>query len=100
MWQNDKVISPNTSHQPPAHTEMPEHVKSIYEEAASISRLSLRASCALMRHAIEELVKSMGYKGDLFENIGQMCREGLIDNCTAIGNLDHCLNQDCDKITI
>ena len=81
MWRNDKVISPNTSHQPPAHTEMPEPIKSIYEEAASISSLSPRASCALMRHALEELVKFMEYKGDdLFQDIGQMYKDSLIDD--------------------
>ena len=80
MWYDDKTISPNASHQPPAHTEMPEHIKPIYEEAASISRLSPRASCALMRHALEELVKHMGYTDGLFDNIGQMYQEGLIDD--------------------
>ena len=34
MWHNDKTIFPNTSHQPPAHAEMPEQIKLIYEEAA------------------------------------------------------------------
>ena len=33
-----------------------------------------------MRHALEELVKNMGYKGDLYNIIGQMYQEGLIDN--------------------
>ena len=81
MWRNDKTIFPNTSHQPPAHDEMPEQIKLIYEEAATISRLSPRASCALMRHALEELVKFMEYKGDdLFQDIGQMYKDGLIDD--------------------
>ena len=81
MWHNDKTIFPNVSHQPPAHTEMPEQIKLIYEEAATISRLSPRASCALMRHALEELVKFMEYKGDdLFQDIGQMYKDGLIDD--------------------
>ena len=81
MWHNDKTIFPNTSHQPPAHAEMPEQIKLIYEEAATISRLSPRASCALMRHALEELVKFMEYKGDdLFQDIGQMYKDGLIDD--------------------
>ena len=81
MWHNDKTIFPNTSHQPLAHAEMPEQIKLIYEEAASISMLSPRASCALMRHALEELVKFMEYKGDdLFQDIGQMYKDGLIDD--------------------
>ena len=80
MWHGDKTIFPNVTHQPPAHADMPEHIQSIYEEAASISRLSPRASCALMRHALEKLVKHMGYTDGLFDNIGQMYQEGLIDN--------------------
>ena len=80
MWHDDKTIYPNTSHQPSAHADMPENIKLIYDEAASISRLSPRASCALMRHALEELVKNMGYKGDLYNIIGQMYQEGLIDD--------------------
>ena len=80
MWHNDKTIFPNISHQPPAHAEMPEEIKLIYQEAATISRLSPRASCALMRHALEELVKNIGYKDHLFDSIGQMYKEGLIDD--------------------
>ena len=80
MWHNDKIIFPNTTHQPPAHAEMPDLVKQIYNEAASISQLSPRASCALMRCAVEALVINVGYKGSLFESIGQMYKEGLIDD--------------------
>ena len=80
MWQNETIISPNTSHQPSAHPDMLEHIKPIYEEAASISRASSRASCALMRYALEELIKSMGYKDGLYNDIGKMYQEGLIDD--------------------
>lgn len=80
MWHNDKTIYPNTFHQPSAYTDMPENIKLIYDGASLISRLSRRASCALMRHALEELVKNMGYKSDLYNIIGQMYQKGLIDD--------------------
>ena len=80
LWHNENPVYPIAGHQSSPHPDMPENIRLIYEEAASISQLSPRASCALMRHAVEELVKDMGYKDDLFNNIGQMYEEGLIDD--------------------
>ena len=80
IWDNENPVYPVTGHQPPPHPDMPENIKLIYDEAASISQLSPRASCALMRCAVEEFVENVGYKGSLFENIGQMYKEGLIDD--------------------
>lgn len=78
VWHNENPIYPITGYQPPPHTDMPENIRLIYEEAASISQLSPRASCALMRYAIEEFIKGMGYKDDLFDNIGKMYKESII----------------------
>ena len=78
IWDNEDPVYPFTGHQPPPHPDMPENIRMIYEEAASISQLSPRASCALMRYAIEELIKSMGYKGRLVNIIDKMNEEKVI----------------------
>jgi hypothetical protein len=56
---------------------MPEPVKDIYLEAASIIDASPRAAAALMRLALEELCRGLGTTGDLNEAIGSLVKSGL-----------------------
>ena len=85
LWHNENPVYPITGHQPQPHADMPENIKEIYIEADKISQLSPRASCALMRYAIEEFIKGMGYKDRLFDNIGKMYKEGIISNAIKKG---------------
>ena len=75
LWQiegknksNIKILYPKQ----PYHdfsSDMPEHVKSIYEEAVNVAELSPRAACALLRVALEKL---LGYVGDSYEAFAQI----------------------------
>ena len=78
LWHNENPVYPIIGYQPPPHPDMPKNIRLIYEEAASISQLSPRASCALMRYAIEELIKGMQYEGKLFDNIGELYKQDKI----------------------
>ncbi len=86
IWVNEKLVYPFIGVQPPPHPDMPENIRSIYEEAASISHLSPRASCALMRYAIEELIKDLGYwNKTLFDTINQLNERDKISTAIKEG---------------
>ena len=57
LWLDEKIIYPTARMGPPANSDLPDNVKEIYEEASAIARLSTRAACALLRLAIEMLLK-------------------------------------------
>ena len=82
FWLAEKMIyPPHTS--PPANSDLPNSVKEVYEEAASIANLSPRAACALLRVAIEILLKDRGHLGEqdtLFNSIGKLVKAGLDEN--------------------
>jgi uncharacterized protein YutE (UPF0331/DUF86 family) len=75
IWHNKKIIYPECSSVPVAHELMPQDVIMIYEEAGAIYNKSYKAAAALLRLALQILLKSIGGKGkkidddirDLFE---------------------------------
>ena len=78
-----------TSIQPSKY--MPKAIVSIFQEAQSITNLSPRASCALLRACLERLVVKAGGTGDnLFkkiESLGLSPRmKKLADACRLTGN--------------
>ena len=64
FWINDKMYFPETGNAPFPNPVMPELVKKLYIEAASISTKSPRGAAALLRLAIQVLCKELGEKGD------------------------------------
>lgn len=57
---------------------MPKDIAEIYNEAASIYSLSPRSSAALLRLALQMLLKHLGEKGDNTNNdIGNLVKKGL-----------------------
>ena len=62
---------------PPANSDLPDSVKEIYEEAASIANQSPRAACALLRLAIEMLLKDLGEAGTINDGIKNLVKKGL-----------------------
>lgn len=58
----------------PAHPEMPEDVKEVFEEAQSIHSRSPRAACAMLRCAAERLVDHLnpGGKGRLADRLAAL----------------------------
>ena len=61
---NGKMIYPNSYTVSLPNNDLNEEIKKIYDEAASIANLSPRAACALLRLAVQMLLKQLGEKGD------------------------------------
>ena len=80
FWLAKKIIYPTARMAPPANSDFPEKVKEVYEEAAAIAGLSTRAACALLRVAIEMLLKDLGHvkeNGNINDSIGELVRAGV-----------------------
>lgn len=73
----EKIIFPPIHTSPPANSDLPDNVQEIYKEAASISNRSPRAACALLRLAIEMLLKHLGETGTINEGIKNLVKKGL-----------------------
>lgn len=94
LWVDGKMVFPNISAAPPAHIDMPEEVKEVYNEAKGIHYLSPRASAALLRLALEKLLPLVGAEGkDINNMIGDLVGKGLnksveqaLDSLRFIGN--------------
>ena len=77
FWADEKIIYPLTGIFPAANEDLPDNVKEIYSEAANIANQSSRAACALLRYAIELLLKHLGEKGNINESIKNLVKKGL-----------------------
>ena len=94
IWLDGKIVYPIQSSAPLPNDDMPENVKTIYLEARQINSISPRASSALLRLAIEQLLESMDQKGkNLNEKIGNLVKDGMpkkiqeaLDGLRIIGN--------------
>jgi uncharacterized protein DUF4145 len=98
FWIGDdaggRLIDPMTGGGPRPHPEMPQDVKTDYEEARAIVNQSPRGACALLRFAVQELCVDLGESGkDLNKDIGSLVKKGLsqdvqeaMDSLRVIGN--------------
>ncbi|MCM4151549.1 DUF4145 domain-containing protein [Arenibacter sp. N53] len=78
IWVKDIMYFPDTGNSPFPNPEMPENVKKLYLEAASISNKSPRGAAALIRLAIQVLCKELGEQGDnINADIGSLVKKGL-----------------------
>lgn len=80
IWLKNKMLFPETGNAPFPNPEMPETVKSIYQEAASIQSKSPRGATALLRLGIQVLCKELGEKGkNINDDIASLVKKGLPD---------------------
>jgi hypothetical protein len=96
LWKNDTetILDPMATIYMPSHEEMPDQIKVIYDEALSVVDLSPKASAALLRLAIQNLMPLIGANiGKLDKDIAKLVAEGLpqeiqqaLDFCRVIGN--------------
>ena len=94
VWVKEKMVYPYFSTAPLPVTEMPESIKEVYNEARSILNQSPRGACALLRLAIQFLVRELeGDKKHLNTAIGNLVKKGLpgkiqksLDAVRVIGN--------------
>ena len=63
-----KIMYPATRTSPSANDDLDDGIKKIYNEAADIANRSPRAACALLRLAIQMLLKQLGETGDNINN--------------------------------
>lgn len=78
LWIDNKMYSPETGNAPFPNPEMPENVKKIYLEAASITTKSPKGAAALLRLSIQLLCKELGEKGENINNdIKELVKKGL-----------------------
>lgn len=80
IWYKGNIIYPDTSTVPAPNEMMPEKVKEIYMEAASIFNKSAKSAAALLRLALQILLKEIGGSGkNINEDIGSLLSKGVIN---------------------
>ena len=57
--------------------DLNDEIKKVYNEAAEIAEKSPRAACALLRLAMEMLLKQLGETGNINEGIKNLVKKGL-----------------------
>lgn len=94
LWLKEKLIFPGTNIAPLPNPDIPPDIQTDYLEAASILQKSPREAAALLRLAIQKLLKHLGQSGkDLDKDIGNLVKQGLpvkiqqsLDIVRVIGN--------------
>lgn len=78
IWIENTMYYPDTGNAPFPNPEMPESVKKIYLEAASVQMKSPRGAAALLRLGIQILCKELGEPGkNINDDIGSLVKKGL-----------------------
>ena len=78
LWIFETMFYPNTGNAPFPNAEMPESVKKIYLEAASIHIKSPRGASALLRLGIQLLCSELGEAGkNINTDIASLVKKGL-----------------------
>lgn len=92
IWIDDEYVYPEMVATEP-NADMPDSVKSLYNEAALIYNKSPRAACALLRLAVECFCNELGETGAIDKMIGNLVQKGLptsvqkaLDAVRVIGN--------------
>ena len=77
FWLDEKIIYPPRHAAPPANNDLPDSVKVVYDEASDSANQSPRAACALLRLAIETLLKELGETGSINDGVQNLVKKGL-----------------------
>ena len=77
FWIGEKIVYPHIGMFPPTNEDLPDDVKEIYNEAASIANQSPRAACALLRLALQMLLEKLGGSGNINDDIKNLVKKGL-----------------------
>lgn len=93
VWIDDDYIYPDIVAEE-ANPDMPESVRKLYDEAGLIYNKSPRATCALLRLAVENLCHELGQTdSDINKNIAALVQDGLspgiqkaLDTVRVVGN--------------
>jgi hypothetical protein len=94
IWLFDRLLFPATKINIEMNMDLPDNIKSDFEEAATIVDLSPRGAAALLRLSIQKLCTHLGEKGkNLDDDIAGLVKKGLppkiqkaLDIVRVIGN--------------
>lgn len=94
IWLGDELVYPEARQAPPPNKDLPEDIKTDYEEAAAIIGKSPRGAAALLRLCIQKLCRHLGESGKNINNdIAELVKKGLnptiqksLDIVRVIGN--------------
>ncbi len=94
IWFRERMLYPAEGPAPPANGDLPDEIKSDYEEARRILASSPRAAAALLRLVIQKLCRHLGEKGEnINTDIGNLVKKGLpaqvqqaLDIVRVVGN--------------
>lgn len=78
LWVDGNLLIPASSNIPPASDDMPENVSEFYNEAIAVFNTSPRSAAALLRLALQILLKELGESGtNINDDIGNLVKKGL-----------------------
>lgn len=94
IWVGDKIAYPRNISVDPPNEDLTDEVKSLYNEASIIFPDSPKGSTALLRLALQTLLKQIGKKGDNINNdVKELVESGLslkiqqaLDLLRVVGN--------------
>ncbi|PTQ76469.1 uncharacterized protein DUF4145 [Nitrosomonas oligotropha] len=94
LWIKEEMVFPRKTFLPSPNDDMTDEIKDLYREAATIFSDSPKGATALLRLALQKLLKQLGKKGDNINNdIGELVSEGLsptiqkaLDLVRVVGN--------------
>ena len=94
LWVHDKIVFPKKTTLPPPNDDLNEDIKALYLEASSILIDSPKGSTALLRLALQKLLKQVGKSGkNINDDIKALVADGMspkiqqaLDLLRVIGN--------------
>lgn len=93
IWVGERLVDPPVRAVPLASADLPDDIRTDYDEAAGILNASPRGAAAILRVCVEKLCRHLGQKGRLDDAIGAMVKSGLnplvqqsLDSVRVIGN--------------
>lgn len=94
IWIYDRLVWPQRGEGPDPNADLPDDVRTDYDEASTILDLSPRGAAALLRLCIQKLCKDLGEKGEnINDDIKALVKKGLdvrlqqaLDVVRVVGN--------------
>ena len=94
IWVHDQIVYPSTKIDIKPNSDLPDHIRKLFDEAREIVDLSPKGAAAILRLCIQHLCKELGESGKKIDNdIASLVSKGLnpivqkaLDVVRVIGN--------------